>query len=176
MQAVIQTLTTTPIATSPAAVSGPNPLTLIQQGSIEEGMRLALDEKDIAAMLSALALVSPQQVNSHCSHLTRLCITQQLAADMSTAMPSEGIGKRVEWMKALVLSLLNTEDVQDPNFHRHYKTMIRVVSESIQSAQEMVRLSHYDTGDDAGDEGMVAIPLSVSNDLQLLQVVIQTKI
>ncbi len=48
-----------------------------------------LEDKDIAVTVSLLELLTPSQVASSCSHLERLCITQQLAADMSVNIPIE---------------------------------------------------------------------------------------
>lgn len=147
------------------------------QGKVSEGVRLALDQKDVNVMVDVLALLTPQQVNQQCSHLTRLCITQQLAADMSDSIPKEGLAKRVEWIKCLVLSMLNvqlkSDSPEDASFSRHFKSMLSVVLDSIDSAQEVIMQAQFDNGE---DDNAVVIPQSTSTDLQLLQCLIQTKI
>ena len=59
------------------------------QGRISEAVVRVLEDKDIAVTVSLLELLTPSQVASSCSHLERLCITQQLAADMSVNIPIE---------------------------------------------------------------------------------------
>lgn len=59
------------------------------QGRISEAVVRVLEDKDIAVTVSLLELLTPAQVASSCSHLERLCITQQLAADMSVNIPLE---------------------------------------------------------------------------------------
>lgn len=114
--------------------------------------------------------LTPAQVNSKCSNLVRLCITQQLAADMSVNIPEEGIAKRVEWIKNLVLSLVSgpTTLGSDPTYDRSFKSTIQLVLESIQSAKQLI---FADNGEDN-----VAVPQSVGTDLQLLEFVIQSKL
>lgn len=48
-----------------------------------------LEDKDITVTVRLLELLTPSQVASCCSHLEILCITQQLAADMSVNIPIE---------------------------------------------------------------------------------------
>lgn len=48
-----------------------------------------LEDKDISVTVRLLELLTPSQVASSCSHLEILCITQQLAADMSVNIPIE---------------------------------------------------------------------------------------
>ena len=50
--------------------------------------------------------------------------------------------------------------------------MIQVVLESIQSAEKLIFLSQVDNG----EEDMVEVPRSVHTDLQLLELVIKSKI
>lgn len=49
----------------------------------------ALEQKDVASIVEVLAQLTPAVVNGKCSPLVRLCITQQLAADMSERIPQE---------------------------------------------------------------------------------------
>ena len=48
-----------------------------------------LEDKDITVTVRLLELLTPSQVAACCSHLEVLCITQQLAADMSVNIPIE---------------------------------------------------------------------------------------
>lgn len=141
-----------------------------------------LEDKDIAVTVSLLELLTPGQVAASCSHLERLCITQQLAADMSVNIPLEGIGKRVDWIKNLVLSLLSGKAgggaqggiYEDPNYEAHFKTMISVVLDSISAAKKLIFSAQYDTGEDDALSNL-QVPHSVGTDLQLLEYVIQSK-
>lgn len=151
----------------------PTPMELLQQGLVAEAVRAALDEKDILQMVDLLGELTPQQVISKCSHIIRLCITQQLAADMSVNMPVEGIAQRLEWIKLLVLSVIRipaAEVVNDLSFKRSFPSMIQAVLESIQAAKELISAAQYDNGEDNAME----IPQSVHADLQLLEIVMQT--
>mmetsp|Transcript_28237 Transcript_28237/g.60890 ORF Transcript_28237/g.60890 Transcript_28237/m.60890 type:complete len:166 (+) Transcript_28237:1-498(+) len=140
--------------------------TLLSQGRISDAVVRVLEDKDIAGTVALLELLTPQQVNTHCSHLERLCVVQQLAADMSTSTPAEGLGKRVDWVKNLVLSLLTPSGAadgaaSDPHYAEHFKDMIHVVYESIGAAKILAQ---------EGGQGQ-----GVSTDLQLLEFVIQSK-
>ena len=98
----------------------------------------------------------------------------------------QGIGKRVDWIKNLVLSLLTNSSSgnssggskqamkEDPNYELHFKGMIAVVLDSISAAKKLIFASQYDDGeDDAGNA--VQVPQSVGTDLQLLEFVIQSR-
>eukprot|EP01038_Epipyxis_sp_PR26KG_P009485 gene9485-12776_t len=63
--------------------------TLLDKGLISEAILKALEDKDISITVSLLNRLTPAQVNAKCSSLARLCITQQLAADMSMNIPEE---------------------------------------------------------------------------------------
>jgi hypothetical protein len=139
------------------------------QGLVSDALLRALEDKDVSTTIALLDRLTPSQVNATCSGLVRLCITQQLAADMSVNAPEEGIAKRVEWVKNLVLSLVSAPAVpadSDPTYERSFKSTIQMVLESLQAAKHLVF--------DNTDGGVV--PQSVSTDLQLLEFVIQSKL
>ena len=48
-----------------------------------------LEDKDISVTVALLDQLTSAQITAHCSALERLCITQQLAADMSVNIPIE---------------------------------------------------------------------------------------
>ena len=150
------------------------PFTLLDQGRVADAVFAALETKDISITVSVLMKLSPSQVNTDCSNLVRLCITQQLAADMSVNVPEEGIGKRVDWIKNLVLSLVGktSSATNDAAYNRNFKSMIQVVLESIQAAKKLIFSSQMDDG----EEDTLEIPRSVGTDLQLLEFVIQSQI
>lgn len=131
----------------------------------------ALEDKDVSVTVSLLDRLTPAAVNSKCSNLVRLCITQQLAADMSVNIPEEGVAKRVEWIKNLVLSLVSGPSTagSDATYDRSFKSTIQMVLESIQSAKQLIFA-------DNGEEGSMQVPQSVGTDLQLLEFVIQSKL
>ena len=154
-------------------VEAETPFTLLEKGKVNEAIVAALELKDISITVTVLAKIDPAVVTQKCSELVRLCIVQQLAADMSTNTPEEGLAKRVDWVKNLVLSLIGTKDKsEDEVYNRNFKSMIQTVLESIQSANKIIFNSMQDDGEDIS----VEIPRSVSTDLQLLEFVIQSKI
>lgn len=63
--------------------------TLLSKGLISDAIVRVLEDKDISITIALLDRLTPSQVNAECSHLERLCITQQLAADMSVNKPIE---------------------------------------------------------------------------------------
>jgi len=141
---------------------------------IADAVRSALELKDICETVSVLHQLTPQQINLNCSNLIRLCITQQLAADMSVNIPMEGIARRIEWIKYLVLSLVRISDSEmerDLALSRNFKTMISAVLESIQAGKTLILNAQFDDG----EENAIEIPQSVETDLQLLECVIQSK-
>jgi len=144
-------------------------LSLLEKGLVSDAVLRALEDKDISVTISLLDRLTPAQVNSKCSNLVRLCITQQLAADMSVNIPEEGVAKRVEWIKNLVLSLVSGPATAgiDPTYDRSFKSTIQLVLESIQSAKQLI---FGDNGEDS------QVPQSVGTDLQLLEFVIQSKL
>jgi hypothetical protein len=131
--------------------------------------------KDIAETLTILSELTPAIVNNKCSNIVRLCIVQQLAADMSMNIPSEGIGKRIDWIKNLVLPLVRipaTVVTNDKLLSKHFKTMIAAVYESILVGKELILSSQYDNGEDDAIE----VPLSAEADLTMLEMIIQAKL
>jgi len=143
---------------------------LLERGLVSEAVLRALEDKDVSITVSLLDRLTPAQVNSQCSNLVRLCITQQLAADMSVSAPEEGIARRVEWVKNLVLSLVTgpASAESDPAYLRSFKSTLQMVLESIQAAKRLI------FSGEGGDEAQV--PQSVGTDLQLLEFIIQSKL
>lgn len=106
------------------------------------------------------------------------------------ACNSQGIAKRVDWIKNLVLSLLtynkNSNTVnnsctnrataarqEDPHYDIHFKTLITVVLDSISAAKRMIAATSSSTATDGDTASSFQ---SVCTDLQLLEFVIQSKI
>jgi hypothetical protein len=131
--------------------------------------------KDITETLTILSELTPSIVNNKCSNIIRLCIVQQLAADMSMNIPSEGIGKRIDWIKNLVLPLVRIPAnvvTNDKLLSKHFKTMIAAVYESILVGKDLILSSQYDNGEDDAIE----VPLSAEADLTMLEMIIQSKL
>jgi hypothetical protein len=103
-----------------------------------------------------------------------LCLISRLVSCVA-----QGIGKRVDWVKSLVLSLLSNRGGDgthgDPNYAQHFTSMIGVVLASISAAKKLVYSAQYDTGEDDGLSAL-QIPQSVGTDLDLLEFVIQSQI
>ena len=105
----------------------------------------------------------------------------------------QGIEKRINWIKSLVISLLTSkggaardaaekkkQQQQDPHYEAHFKAMVAVVLESIAAAKEMIFASQFDDGeevdeDEASASSSLHVTQAVCNDLQLLEFFIQSK-
>lgn len=107
----------------------------------------------------------------------------------------QGIEKRINWIKSLVISLLTSkggaardaaekkkqQQQQDPHYEAHFKAMVAVVLESIAAAKEMIFASQFDDGEEVDEDEASALSSSlhvtqaVCNDLQLLEFFIQSK-
>lgn len=97
----------------------------------------------------------------------------------------QGIEKRINWIKSLVVSLLLTSkggaardaaEKQDPHYEAHFKAMVAVVLESIAAAKEMIFASQFDDGEEQeGSSPSLHVSQAVCNDLQLLEFFIQSK-
>ena len=87
-----------------------DPMTLLSEGKIADAIECALEDKSIDMLLKVLSKLDPIQVNQDCSGLLRLCTTQQLAADLAKSEPTEGINTRLDWLKSLLLSLIDSDD------------------------------------------------------------------
>lgn len=75
-----------------------DPFMLLERGLVSDAVLRALEDKDVSITISLLDRLTPSQVNSKCSNLVRLCITQQLAADMSVNVPEEVLcAHHVQW-------------------------------------------------------------------------------
>jgi len=162
--------------TGPGA--GEDPASLLAKGLVHEAVVCALERNDIHVLLSILDRLSSAQLLAKCSHLVILCVTQQLAADMSVNMPKEGIAKRVNWIKELVLKLINAkQDASNGDFQRNFKSVMQTVLESIQAAGRLIRQSQQDNGDMEDDNAVnYAVQASVQTDLQLLEHLIKSRI
>lgn len=109
----------------------------------------------------------------------------------------QGIEKRINWIKSLVISLLlqtskggaarDAAEKQDPHYEAHFKAMVAVVLESIAAAKELIFASQFDDGEEEGEMGgggegassssssSLHVSQAVCNDLQLLEFFIQSK-
>lgn len=156
----------------------PTPDELLKQGKIAEAIIAALDNKNVDETVAVLAQLTPAVVTQKCSHLVRLCITQQLASDLSVNAPSEGIAKRLEWIKSLVVTIVRlpaAELESNRSLKANFRPMIQAVLESIQAAKEWIARAQYDNGEDEDEGGSIEeIPHSVHTDLQLLEFVVQS--
>lgn len=77
------------VSEEPAPIPREDAFTLLSKGLVSDAVVRVLEDKDIATTVALLDRLTTQQVNNECSHLERLCITQQLATDMSVNKPVE---------------------------------------------------------------------------------------
>ena len=84
----------------------PDPVRLLQEGSVLEAVECALELRDIGKLVTLLGFMTPTQLVMNCNRLVQLCTAHQLAEDLAYQNPQEGIGKRLEWVNGLIFALL----------------------------------------------------------------------
>jgi len=88
----------------------PDPMSLLAEGKINDALHHTLEEKSIESLVKLLSKLETSIVNQECSVILRLCTTQQLSSDLAKNEPIEGISTRLDWLKGLTLSLIDSND------------------------------------------------------------------
>lgn len=135
-----------------------DPFTFLHKGRIAEAIEAALEYKDTELLVSVLGKITCALVVEHCSTLVLLCTAQQLAADLALAgNPVEvvrshfisltncltcriiyllqGLTKRLEWIKCLVMHLIFTSPISSSVSPVHMRTVMSSVRDSITVTQ-----------------------------------------
>ena len=162
----------TSAASVPAEVNAVRtPMQLLQAGEVSRAMEAALELKSIDELLELLREVKPQMVLEKCRKIVVLCTTQQLAVDLSTRSPPEGLDDRLDWIKNLVMhvvfdkSAANDTSEKAEKERNYMAVVMSSVKEAIEATQAKLRKSAED-----GEE----IPASAMTDLNLLKNLVQT--
>jgi len=172
---------------APAAAALADPLALLAAGRVAEAVEATLEQKNTELLVKVLSGLSAADVVKHCSVVVLLCTTQQLAVDLATteepievrgfsthfhlvSLPSltqtsphlqhtQGLPKRLEWIKSLVLHLVSSAAVaSDASAAAHISTVLGSVRDSITATQQRCTDS------------------AVNTDLLILQHVVQSKL
>ena len=117
----------------------PDPMILLSEGKISEAIESALEDKSIEMLLKVLSKLEPLQVNQDCSGLLRLCTIQQLSSDLAKHDPYEGINGRLDWLKSLLLNLIDSDD---DTVKQYLTSMLSGVYNNLKIASE--REAHVD--------------------------------
>lgn len=148
-----------------------DPLTLLEKGRISDAVECALEYKSIAELVRLLEKISPQTLLANCSSLLLLCTVQQLAADFSAQDPAEGIAKRLEWLKSLMMGLLlspNTNESSDDTQTK--KSLLKVIHDYLQ-----ITADRFSVQSQSGEEGMEGLA-GYTTDIRLLIHIIGSKL
>ena len=131
-----------------AGVSGGgsvSPMELLEEGKVAEALEAALELKDITAILQVLEEVPASVLTEKCSKILLLCLTQQLAVDLSEANPAEGLPVRLDWIKNLVMHTLfnsSQEGSEEGDAAQQYVAVVmQSVKEAIKATQERIQSS-----------------------------------
>jgi len=133
-----------------------SPLELLEEGKVAEAVEAALELKDISAILRVLEEVSASVLTEKCGKILLLCLTQQLAVDLSESNPSEGLPVRLDWIKNLVMhTLFNAREGEEggEGAEQYVAIVMQSVKEAIKATQERIQSS----GDADKPEHKVAI-------------------
>ena len=134
-------------------------------------MEAALELKSIDDLLDLLKEVKPQAVLGNCRKIIVLCATQQLAVDLSTRAPPEGLDTRLDWIKNLVMHVVFDKTVVNDTSERaeKEKNYMAVVMASVKEAIEVTQNNLQKSLEEGED-----IPPSAMTDLTLLKNLVQT--
>jgi|AntAceMinimDraft_12_1070368.scaffolds.fasta_scaffold50994_2 hypothetical protein len=103
---------------------------LLEMGMIPQAVEAALEMKNMEALLSLLSEMTPALLTEKCSRVLLLCTTQQLAADLSTNEPTEGLTTRLDWIKNMVVHILfNSEKDENPD--GKVEEYVKIVMDSV---------------------------------------------
>ena len=147
------------------------PLQLLRAGEVNKAMEAALELKSIDDLLDLLKEVKPQAVLGNCRKIIVLCATQQLAVDLSTRAPPEGLDTRLDWIKNLVMHVVFDKTVVNDTSERaeKEKNYMAVVMASVKEAIEVTQNNLQKSLEEGED-----IPPSAMTDLTLLKNLVQT--
>jgi len=122
-----------------------DPMELLGEGKIAEAVEASLEMKDMDVLLALLAEMTPAQLTDNCSKILILCMTQQLAVDLSDRDPAEGLSTRLDWIKNLVVHILfNSKAAEDDSdvaaqTAEYSAIVMNSVDESIIATQQRIQ-------------------------------------
>ena len=157
----IAELSSRPTAASVDVVTAPlpDPVLLLQEGNALEAVECALELRDIDKLVNLLSFMTPTQLVMNCNRLIQLCTAHQLAEDLASKEPSEGISRRLEWLNSLIFGLLFTGSgaTQDTSAADHMKPVFADIGRFLAAATESVisQISAWKSSPDAANKAYV---------------------
>lgn len=147
-----------------------DPMKLLDMGRVAEALEATLEQKDVTLLVTLLSrMASVSQLTDTCSRLHLLCATQQLAVDLAKNTPQEGLPRRLEWIKNLVMHLISA--APDEEAAMHIKPVLTLVGESLNAAQARL-LTEASDGSGVDAAGLS----STVTDLRMLQLIVGSQI
>lgn len=163
LEAKIDVLIGRPIVASAAAEVSPplpDPVELLQAGNVLEAVECALELRDIVKLVNLLDLMTPQQLVTNCNKLVQLCTAHQLAEDLSSKLPQEGISRRLEWLNSLIFGLLFSVASQDTSAAQHLKPVFADIAKFLIAAESSV-ISQIGSIVNTADSGSTYVPTAI---------------
>ena len=134
-----------------------NPIELLEQGHVAEAVNAALELKDIDSVLNLLAEMTPALLTDNCSKISILCMTQQLAVDLSIHDPTEGLSARLDWIKNLVVHILFNSKAEDGVVDAQTDAYSTVVMNSVKDSIAATQARIHSTGEADKPENKAAL-------------------
>jgi hypothetical protein len=85
-----------------------DPHYLLSQGRVSEALELVVNQENVAILIDLLSKIETQTLISQCSRPVQLCVVHRLVEDLVVVDPIEGWSKRMEWVKALIMTLISS--------------------------------------------------------------------
>jgi len=124
-------------AAAPREAFEGDPEALLNEGRVGEAVELAVEIKSSDALVRLLQRLTPADVVDSCHSLCILCVAQQLASDFAGTLegfePAEGLAKRMEWLKELLMAC--DADEGDASLQQPRARIISSVLESLKDIE-----------------------------------------
>lgn len=112
MQQQISVMTANPpVAAMPWHPGTPariDPHYLLNQGRVSEALELVVNQENISLLIDLLSKIDTQTLINQSTKPVQLCVVHRLVEDLVIVDPIEGWQQRMEWIKALIMTLLPT--------------------------------------------------------------------
>jgi hypothetical protein len=144
---------------------------------VSSAVECALEWKDSDKLVALLERMTPNQLLQNCNRLVQLCTAQQLAGDLSNKDPQEGLSKRLEWLKNLVMGLLFASaevSAKDATADSYLAPVMAAMTTSLKQTETRLtaKISEFRT---AGDESRAAPYNAAATDLRMLMALVSSK-
>jgi len=154
-----------------------DPFSLFEKGKLVESVECALEWKDSDKLVALLERMTPNQFLGKCNRLLQLCTAQQLANDLAVKDPQEGLSKRLEWLKNLVMGLLFASadaSTTDPSANQYLGQVMAGMTDSLHKTEARLNEKIAEARS-AGDTQQHAAYTAAETDLRMLMVLVSSK-